>query len=99
LLTRLSQYLGHFYAIEPALLKQRILRFAGFIEISQVTAASLAARYDLQMFAKHHLHIDIPHVAHLIKQAITIVTDDLTDFFTYVLDKVKHNLITLHAID
>ncbi|HAG08362.1 MAG TPA: hypothetical protein DCK87_02160 [Desulfotomaculum sp.] len=99
LLARLSQYLGYFYAIEPALLRQRILRFAGFIEISRVTATSLANRYDLQMFAKHHLHIDIPHVAELIKQAITIVNDDLAEFFTYVLDKVKHNLITLRVID
>jgi len=99
LLARLSQYLGYFYAIEPALLRQRILRFAGFIEISRVTATSLANRYDLQMFAKHHLHIDIPHVAELIKQAITIVNDDLAEFFIYVLDKVKHNLITLRVID
>lgn len=94
LIDKISEHMALFYATKPHYFRHRIHNFSHFIEISHITAESLASRYDVQMFTRHRLHIDTARVARLILRAAEIVTDDLDDFFAYAIENVRQNFFT-----
>ncbi|HAP93253.1 MAG TPA: hypothetical protein DCM26_01350 [Desulfotomaculum sp.] len=94
LIDKISEHIARFYATEPSHFRHRIHNFSHYIEISHITAESLASRYDVQMFTKHRLHIDTARVARLILRAAETVADDLDDFFAYTIENVRQYLVT-----
>lgn len=99
LITQISKEIAGFYQTTQIQFQQRIYNFSNYIDTSKATPESLAARYDVQMFTKHHIHIDTTRVAQLISLAAELVIDDLDNFFAYVLEKVKKNLSNLKALN
>lgn len=95
LVTEISKYMAHFYTAEPDIFLNRIQNFFNYIEISKITAESLAARYDLQMFTRHKIHIDIPRVTGLIFKAGELIAEDFNDFLAHALENVGKSLSEL----
>jgi len=92
LINKISRDVARFYGTDPYNFSHRIYNFSNYIETFQVTAKSLAARYDVQMFVRHRIHINIEHVAQLILKAMEIISDDFNDFFAYVLSDVQKTI-------
>ncbi|HAG11146.1 MAG TPA: hypothetical protein DCK76_07160 [Desulfotomaculum sp.] len=92
-----SKYMSRFYATEPNKFQNRIQNFFNYIEISKISAESLAARYDMQMYTRHRIHIDVPRVTGLIFKAVELIADDFNDFFNLALDNVRKSLSELQA--
>jgi len=95
LVTEISKYMASFYTTELDAFQNRISKFFNYIEISKITAESLAARYDMQMYTRHKIHIDIPEVTRLIFKAGELIAEDFDEFFTLALDNVNKNLLEL----
>ncbi|MQL52536.1 hypothetical protein GFC01_09730 [Desulfofundulus thermobenzoicus] len=95
LLTKISRLVAPVYAVDPRRLYQRMHNFSYYIQIDRITPRNLAVKYDVQMFYKHHIHIDIERTARLIASAREMVTADLEHFFTYVEEQV---LKTMEAL-
>ncbi|HAU31045.1 MAG: hypothetical protein XD78_0200 [Desulfotomaculum sp. 46_296] len=97
LVSEISNYMASFYTTEPNVFQNRIHNFFNYIEISKITAESLAARYDLQMYTRHEIHIDIPRVTGLIFKAGELIAEDFDDFFAHALDNVNKSLLELQS--
>ena len=87
-----TRAIAAFYGLDPRLLYQRIHNFLHYIEVARPTAEKLAAKYDVQMFSRHRIRIDVEKTARLISCAREAVMPDLEDFFTYVEKQVRQGL-------
>lgn len=92
LITKVSQRVAEFYGLKPQLLFQRIHNFVHYIEIARPTPRKLAAKYDVQMFSRHRIRIDIEQTARLISAAREAVMPDLEAFFKYAEEHVRQGL-------
>ncbi|WP_073165999.1 hypothetical protein [Desulfofundulus australicus] len=92
LVDKISRRVAPFYGVEPRRLYQRIHNFPYYIEISRLDPRALAAKYDVQMFFKHRIRIDIERTARLIETARHIVEADLEEFFKYAEEQVRQNM-------
>ena len=97
LVSQISEYMARFYTTEPNTFQNRICNFFNYIEISKITAESLAARYDLQMYTRHKIHIDIERVTRLIYKAGELIAEDFDRFFTHALKNVNKSLSELQS--
>lgn len=95
LVEKISSQAAGLYKREPFVFSRRIYGFANYIDTSRVTPQSLAACYDVQMFTRHRIRIDVHHVAELILKAAEIVAGDLDDFFHYVFSNLQKTLLNL----
>ncbi|WP_424659528.1 hypothetical protein [Desulfofundulus sp.] len=93
LIEKISQCVAPLYGVEPRRLYQRIHNFPYYIEINRLTPRTLAAKYDVQMFYKHRIHIDIERTARLIEAARHMVETDLEEFFKHAEERVRQNII------
>jgi len=93
LIEKISRRVAPYYRTEPRQVYRRILNFTNYIEISPATPHSLAVKYDVQMFYKHRIHIDIERTAALIDRASRLVTDDLEEFFDFTAAKTRKHLL------
>ncbi|OAT81187.1 hypothetical protein [Desulfotomaculum copahuensis] len=93
LIEQISRRLAPYYAVKPQQVKQRMHNFSHYIEISSPTARSLAVKFDVQMFYRHRIHIDIERTAALICRAGELVEADLRDFFTFTEAKTRKHLL------
>ncbi|MFZ5642313.1 MAG: hypothetical protein ACOY46_01835 [Bacillota bacterium] len=92
LIESVSERLGEFYGVGSHPFIRRMSSFPSYIDLTNSTAESLAAKYDYQMSYKHRIHININAVAKLIRLASEMVADDLDDFFLSVTKKVKKTM-------
>jgi hypothetical protein len=97
LISEISEFMARFYSAEPSVFQNRIGNFFNYIEISKITAESLAARYDMQMYTRHKIHIDVPRVTSLIFKAGELIAEDFDNFFDHALDNVGKNLSELQV--
>jgi len=95
LIEKISRRMGRFYQLDPGVFLRRVHNFANYIDTSRVCARSLAACYDVQMFTRHRIHIDVERVTGLILRAAEIVSADFPDFFAFVLRDVQKTLLEL----
>lgn len=95
LIEKISRRMGRFYQLDPGVFLRRVHNFANYIDTSRVCARSLAACYDVQMFTRHRIHIDVEQVTGLILRAAEIVSADFPDFFAFVLRDVQKTLLEL----
>ncbi len=98
LIEKICKQAGRFYRQDPAVFFQRVRNFANYIDTSRVSARSLAACYDVQMFTRHRLHIDVDRVARLILKAAEIVSEDFNEFLHYALRDVQKTFAHLKAL-
>ncbi len=98
LVSEISACMARFYTAEPGIFQKRIQNFFNYIEITKITAESLAARYDMQMYTRHKIHIDIPRVTGLIFKAGELIAQDFNDFFNLALDNVKKSLSEMQVL-
>ncbi|WP_027717036.1 hypothetical protein [Desulfovirgula thermocuniculi] len=92
LLAKVSSRVAAFYGLDPQLLFRRIHNFLHYIEVARPTPEKLAAKYDVQMFSRHRIRIDVERTARLITAAREAVMPDLEDFFAYVEERVRQGL-------
>lgn len=97
LINKISQQVAPLYGVQPLRLHQRMHNFRYYIEITHLSPQALAYKYDVQMFYKHHIHINIERTARLISIAQELVTEDLEAFFAYAEEKVRENMSALGA--
>lgn len=97
LIDKISRRVAPLYGVEPRRLYQRIHNFPYYIEIARLTPRTLAAKYDVQMFYKHRIRIDIERTARLIATARHIVEADLEEFFKYAEEQVRQNMLKAGA--
>lgn len=92
LVNKISRDIARFYETYPYKFSHRIHNFSNYIDTRRVTPCSLASRYDIQMFVRHRIHINIERVAQLILKAMEIVSEDFDDFLANVLHDVQKTL-------
>ncbi|MFZ5647031.1 MAG: hypothetical protein ACOY30_05360 [Bacillota bacterium] len=92
LIETVSKRLGDFFGQGPLPFVRRMSNFPSYIDLSNSTADSLAAKYDYQMYYKHRIRINIAEVSRLIDLAAEIVDNDMEDFFRMTIKKVKNTL-------
>ncbi|MGQ9825426.1 MAG: hypothetical protein ACUVSK_10610 [Desulfotomaculales bacterium] len=95
LVEKISSRVANFYNRDPQVFYRRIYNFANYIDTSRVTPQSLASHYDIQMFTRHRIHIDVNRVAGLILRAAEIVADDLDEFLRFVSSNLQKTLLDL----
>lgn len=88
----ICKQLGAFFGRGPLTFIRRVSNFPSYIDLNVSTAESLAAKYDYQMYYKHRIHINVAEVARLIMVAAEMVEDDVEEFFSSVVEKVRKNL-------
>ncbi len=89
----ICERLGAFFRRGSLPFMKRIEKFPAYIDLSVSTAESLAAKYDHQMYYKHRIHVNVTEVARLILLAADMVEDDVEEFFSVVVEKVRKNLV------
>lgn len=92
LIESVSERLGEFYGVGTMPFARRMSSFPSYIDLSDSTAESLAAKYDYQMQYKHRISINIQEVARLIRLASEMIEEDIDQFFITVADRVKKTL-------
>jgi hypothetical protein len=92
LIESISERMGEFYGVGALPFIRRMSHFPSYIDLSDSTAESLAAKYDYQMQYKHGISINIKEVAKLIRLASEMVEGDIDDFFLSVTARVKKTL-------
>lgn len=90
-----SERLGDYFGRGPLPFIKRMSGFPTYIDLGASTAESLAAKYDYQMYYKHHIHINVAGVARLIGLAAEMVDHDLEQFFGSVAERVKETVSNL----
>ena len=87
-----SQVLEDYYKLDAGTIKRAFGEFSELIELKEVNSRNLAAKYDLQMYTKHGIHIDIERSAKLIEASRSIVRSDFNEFIDYCIDEVCNKL-------
>lgn len=88
LIGRLAERLTGFLPLPAGEFIRRMHDYPSLVELNAATSGSLAAKYAVQMVAKHGVEIDVPAVAGLIESARSSVAPDLDGFFLFVEQRV-----------
>lgn len=75
---------------EPQVIVESFHRMPDFLELENVTPQRLAAKYQNQVQAKHHIpQIDIDGAAGLIEDAVHLIDDSLDGFLGFAEEEVR----------
>ncbi len=91
----ISNKMGIYYSINPQKFIRQINSFPALADLDKTTPISLAKKYDVQMYNKHGININIHEVARLVDLASEMVSDDLEDFFRSATEIVRNRINSL----
>lgn len=97
LIREISYCLDGYFRLESGSVADCISKFAGFMELEELSSIELAKRYNVQMQAKHGISIDVAKCSDIIIKSSTIVQEDFESFIEYCTEKVKNMLKEEHS--
>lgn len=88
LVRNLSSRLDSYYRLEEGSMESCLHKFAGLMELKELSSLALAHRYNTQMQAKHGININISKCSYIIEKSRSIVQEDFESFIDFCTEKV-----------
>lgn len=79
-LQQAGELLESYFDLKKYCINESFKRFSEYIELENSNSYKLAAKYDMQMRAKHGISIDIPRAAEIIEDSRSLVQEDFPPF-------------------